>query len=143
MNGEPAGVPRALLHNLKHNRILHDRVILMTVETKETPYVPEDQRVLVEELGQGFYSVVVFYGFAEDPNVPKVLRHLDIPEFTYKPMETTFFLGQRSFVIPRRPTMSRWRTRLFDRMARNAEGASAFFRIPVDRVVEMGAQVEL
>lgn len=143
MNGDPSGIPRALLHNLKHNRILHDRVILMTVETEEIPYVPEDHRILVEDLGQGFYSVVALFGFAEDPDVPGILRELDLPGYKYHPLRTTFFMGMRTFVIPRKPTMSRWRTRLFDRMARNAERASAFFRIPVDRVVEVGAQFEL
>jgi KUP system potassium uptake protein len=143
MNGDPGGIPRALLHNLKHNRILHERVLLMTVETEEIPYVSPEDRVLVEELGDGFFSVVVLYGFAEDPDVPKVLEQLSIDGYTYKPMETTFFLGQRTFVIPKRPVMARWRSRLFDRMSRNAERASAFFRIPVDRVVELGAHVEL
>lgn len=143
MNGDPAGIPRALLHNLKHNRILHERVFLMTVETEEIPYVPEDHRVLLEDLGLGFYSVVALHGFAEDPDVPKVLRNLKLSGYEYNPLQTTFFLGQRTFVIPRKPTMPRWRTHLFDRMARNAERASAFFRIPVDRVVEVGAQFEL
>jgi KUP system potassium uptake protein len=143
MNGDPGGIPRALLHNLKHNRILHERVLLMTVETEEIPYVSEEDRILVEELGDGFFSVVVLYGFAEDPDVPKVLKQLAIEGFRYKPMETTFFLGQRTFVIPKRPVMAGWRSRLFDRMSRNAERASAFFRIPVDRVVELGAHVEL
>ena len=115
----------------------------MTVETEEIPYVPEEHRVLVEELGQGFFLLVALFGFAEDPDVPKVLRNLSLPGYTYAPMETTFFLGQRTFVIPRKPAMARWRTRLFDRMARNAERAPAFFRIPVNRVVEMGAQFEL
>jgi len=143
MSGDPGGVPRALLHNLKHNRILHERVLLMTVETEEIPYVSEEDRVLVEELGSGFYSVVILYGFAEDPDVPKVLRQLPIDGYRYRPMESTFFLGQRTIVIPKRPQMARWRAHLFDRMARNSERASAFFRIPVDRVVELGAQVEL
>jgi len=143
MNGEPAGVPRALLHNLKHNRILHERVLLMTVETEEIPYVSQEDRVLVEELGMGFYSVVVLYGFAEDPDVPKVLKQISLDGYRYRPMETTFFLGQRTIVIPKRPRMARWRSHLFDRMSRNSERASAYFRIPVDRVVELGAQVEL
>ncbi len=143
MNGDPSGIPRALLHNLKHNRILHERVILMTVETEEIPHVSEEDRVLVEELGNGFYSVVVLYGFAEDPDVPRVLKQISLGGYHYIPMETTFFLGQRTLVIPERPVMSHWRSRLFDRMSRNAEGASAFFRIPVDRVVELGAHVEL
>ena len=143
MNGDPAGIPRALLHNLKHNRILHERIILMTVETEEIPHVPEDHRILVEELEQGFTSVVAIYGFAEDPDVPRVLRSLDLPGYRYNPMDTTFFLGQRTFIIPKRPAMAKWRSHLFDRMARNAERASAFFRIPATRVVEVGAQFEL
>jgi KUP system potassium uptake protein len=143
MNGDPAGVPRALLHNLKHNRILHERILLMTVETEEVPYMSEEDRILVEDLGDGFYSVVVLYGFAEDPDVPRVLRQLPLEGYRYNPLETTFFLGLRTLIIPKKPRMARWRSRLFDRMARNAERASAFFRIPVDRVVELGAQVEL
>jgi KUP system potassium uptake protein len=143
MNSEPGGVPRALLHNLKHNRILHERVLLMTVETEEIPYVPEEARLLVEDLGEGFYSVVVLYGFAEDPDVPKILEQISIDGYRYKRLETTFFLGQRTFIIPTKPRMARWRSRLFDRMARNAERASEYFRIPVDRVVELGAHVEL
>ena len=106
MSGDPGGVPRALLHNLKHNRILHERVLLMTVETEEIPYVSEEDRVLVEELGSGFYSVVILYGFAEDPDVPKILRQLPIDGYRDKPMESTFFLGQRTIVIPRRPKMA-------------------------------------
>jgi KUP system potassium uptake protein len=143
MSGDPGGVPRALLHNLKHNRILHERVFLLTVETEEIPYVSEEDRILVEELGSGFFSVVVLYGFAEDPDVPRVLRQLSIDGYRYQPMESTFFLGQRTIVIPKEPGMARWRAHLFDRMTRNAERASAYFRIPVDRVVELGAQVEL
>jgi KUP system potassium uptake protein len=87
--------------------------------------------------------VVVLYGFAEDPDVPKVLRALPLEGYRYNPLETTFFLGLRTLVIPKKPKMAPWRSRLFDRMARNSERASAFFRIPVDRVVELGAQVEL
>ncbi len=143
MNSEPGGVPRALLHNLKHNRILHERVLLMTVETEDVPYVPEEARLLVEELGEGFYSVVALYGFAEDPDVPRILRQISIEGYRYKRLETTFFLGQRTFIIPSKPKMARWRSHLFDRMARNAERASEYFRIPVDRVVELGAHVEL
>jgi KUP system potassium uptake protein len=143
MNGNPAGIPRALLHNLKHNRILHERVLLMTVETEEIPHVPEDHRILVEELGQGFFSVVAIYGFDEDPDVPAVLKELELPGYRYNPLDTTFFMGHRTFVIPKKPSMARWRSQLFDRMSRNAERASAFFRIPVNRVVEVGAQIEL
>jgi KUP system potassium uptake protein len=143
MSGDPGGVPRALLHNLKHNRILHERVFLMTVETEESPYVPKEERVTVEELGKGFHTVVAHYGFAEDPDVPEILQNLELEGYEYRPMETTFFLGKRTLVIPKRPIMARWRSRLFDRMARNAESASAFFRIPVSRVVEVGAQLEL
>lgn len=143
MNGNPGSVPRALLHNLKHNRILHERVLLMTVETEEIPYVGKDDRILVEELGQGFFSVVALYGFAEDPDVPAVLKNLSVDGYRYRPMESTFFLGERTIIISRRPKMARWRARLFDRMARNAEQASAFFRIPANRVVELGAQIEL
>ncbi|MFC1660359.1 potassium transporter Kup [Gemmatimonadota bacterium] len=143
MNGDPEGVPRALLHNLKHNRILHERVLLMTVVTEEVPYVAEQDRTSVEELGEGFWKVVARFGFAEDPDVPKVLKGASIDGYRYNPLDTSFFLGQRTIIIPKRPQMARWRALIFDRMSRNAQGASAFFRIPVDRVVELGAQIEL
>ena len=143
MNGDPEGVPRALLHNLKHNRVLHERILLMTVVTEEIPYVAEQHRTTVEELGEGFWKVVARFGFAEDPDVPKVLRESIIDGYTYNPLDTSFFLGQRTIIILKRPKMARWRALIFDRMSRNAQAASAFFRIPVNRVVELGAQVEL
>jgi len=143
MNGDPHGVPRALLHNLKHNRVLHERVLLMTVLTEEIPYVAEEDSTEVEELGQGFWRVVARFGFAEDPDVPKVLREASIDGYKYNALETAFFLVQRTLIIPRKPQMPRWRATLFARMSRNAQGASAFFRIPVNQVVELGAQVEI
>ncbi|MFQ5538513.1 MAG: potassium transporter Kup [Gemmatimonadota bacterium] len=137
------GVPRALLHNLKHNQVLHETVILMTVETMEIPRVDEEERVSVEELGGGFYRVIARFGFAEDPNVPAVMRSIEIPRWKYAEMRTSFFFGEISMVISDNPPMARWRTVLFERMSRNAQRASRFFQIPPNRVVGMGAQVEL
>jgi KUP system potassium uptake protein len=137
------GVPRALLHNLKHNRVLHERVILLTVETLDTPYVREQQRTEATDLGLGFFRVVARYGFAEDPDVPEILRTVPIPGYEYKEMQNSFFLGEITIIVPKHPDMIRWRAVLFERMARNALRASSYFRIPPNRVVGLGAQVEL
>jgi len=143
MTAGAGGVPRALLHNLKHNQVLHETVILMSVETLDVPYVRSGSRAQVAELGTGFYRVLARYGFAEDPDVPAILRGIDIPGWQYKEMTNSFFLGEITIIVPEHPGMARWRAVLFERMARNALRASAYFRIPPNRVVGLGAQVEL
>jgi KUP system potassium uptake protein len=137
------GVPRALLHNLKHNKVLHERVILLSVDTLDVPYAHPGDRYEVAELGTGFYRVLARYGFAEDPDVPNVLSQIEIPGYEYKEMQNSFFLGEITIIVPKHPGMARWRGLLFERMARNALRASAYFRIPPNRVVGLGAQVEL
>jgi KUP system potassium uptake protein len=143
MTAGSEGVPRALLHNLKHNRVLHERVILLTVETLDVPYVRSPSRSTVTELGQGFWRVVASYGFAEDPDVPAVLSEVEIPGYEYREMQNSFFFGEVTIIVGHKPGMARWRAILFERMARNALRASAYFRIPANRVVGLGAQVEL
>lgn len=138
-----SGVPRALLHNLKHNKVLHERVIFLSVDTLDVPYLRGRQRTRVKDVGDGFFRVVAEYGFAEDPDVPAVLRGVDIPGYEYKEMENSFFLGEITIIIPKHPAMAHWRAMLFERMSRNALRASAYFRIPPNRVVGLGAQVEL
>jgi KUP system potassium uptake protein len=143
MSGNPGGTPPALVHNLAHNKVLHERVVFLTVVTDEIPHVPPDERVKVRHLGKGFHSVHVRYGFMEDPSMLDIIdrareRRLEIP------LEgTTFFLGREELVSTDRPGMARWRERLFAFMSRNALRATAFFQIPSTQVFEVGAQVEL
>jgi KUP system potassium uptake protein len=136
-------VPHALLHNLKHNRVVHEQVILLTVDTAEVPYVPAGERLEVELLGQGFCRIVAHYGFMQDPNVPRALALASSDEFPIDPMKTTYFLGREKLIPAGRSGMARWRERLFALLSQNAEGATGFFRIPPNRVVELGAQIEL
>jgi len=137
------GVPLALLHNLKHNKVLHQKVVLLTVETKEIPYVPDDEELEVRELGHGVYRVVLRYGFMESPDVPEALRRVSHPDLTFDEGTTTFFLGRETLLATKRPGMAIWRERLFSWMTRNAQGAPIYFRLPPNRVVELGAQIEL
>jgi KUP system potassium uptake protein len=143
MSGNPGGTPPALVHNLAHNKVLHERVVFLTVVTDEIPHVPPDERVKVKHMGKGFHSVHVRYGFMEDPSMLDIIdrareRRLEIP------LEgTTFFLGREELVSTDRPGMARWRERLFAFMSRNALRATAFFQIPSTQVFEVGAQVEL
>jgi KUP system potassium uptake protein len=143
LTGDPEGTPHALLHNLNHNHVLHEQVILLTVDTAEVPYVPSRERLEVKELGQGFRRIVAHYGFMQDPNVPGVLALASTPEFPMEPMRTTYFLGREKLIPAGRSGMARWRERLFAFLSRSAEGATTFFRIPPNRVVELGAQIEL
>ncbi len=141
-------VPPVLLHHLKHNKVLHERVVLASLVTEEIPSVPEAERVAVRELGSGFVQVVARYGFMETPDVPAILesipkRAIPGPKLRIVPMETTYFLG-RETLLPTGPSrMASWRKRLFIVMARNAQTASSFFGLPPNRVVEMGAQIQL
>ncbi len=136
------GVPPALLHNLKHNKVLHERVVLLTVVTEPTPTVPDAARWTLRDVAPGFYRLVVRYGFMETPDIPALLARVDVPPLTFKPLETTYFLS-RDTILPSGRTMARWRARLFAFMSRNARSAGDYFRLPPNRVVELGAQVEL
>ncbi|HET8542545.1 MAG TPA: potassium transporter Kup [Anaeromyxobacter sp.] len=148
MTGNVGNVPPVLLHHLKHNKVLHERVILVSLTTEEIPSVPEAERVTASELGSGFYQVIARYGFMETPGVPALLDSLPRrpgpgPKLRVAPMETTYYLG-RETLLPTGPArMARWRKRLFIVMARNAQTASSFFGLPPNRVVEMGAQIQL
>jgi KUP system potassium uptake protein len=144
MSGTAAGVPPPLLHNLEYNKVMHQQVILLTVHTTEVPHVPPAERARVERLADGLYRVTLDYGFMDQPDVPLALGSL--PPETGLPvsvMETAFFLGRETLLATRRPGMSVWRERLFAFMSRNAQRATAFFKIPPERVVEIGIQVEL
>jgi KUP system potassium uptake protein len=142
---EPTGIPRTLLHNLKHNKVLHEKVILMTVSSEDVPRMPRGQRAQVESLSHGFYRVVLRYGFSEHPNVAPALYRCLLPYFPIEAQETTFFLGHQTLLVsPRnRMPMSTWRRHFYVWLARNSLSAARFFHIPANRVVELGAQFEI
>jgi KUP system potassium uptake protein len=143
MTSNLTGTPPTLLHNLQHNKVLHERVILLTVVTSDTPYVAPEKRTQVEVLGHGFYRLTVRYGFMEEPDVPEALSQASTHGFKVDLNDTTFFLGLETLLATRRPGLPLWRERLFVLIARNAVRANAFFKIPPERVVELGMQVEL
>ena len=143
MYGDSRRTPPALLHNLKHNRVLHAQVVFLAVITNEVPYVPDERRAVVDSLGGGFWQIRLNYGFMEDVDVPAALRAIGHPELPFKPLETTYFLGRETLIPSKRPGMALWRERLFSLMSRNARPATRYFRLPPNRVVELGAQVEL
>ena len=142
--GNPRGVPTALLHNLKHNRVLHELTLIVSVQTLEQPRVPEEQRAEVKDWGQGIWTIVLNFGFSELPDVPQTLTSLNIPGLAFNPHQTTYFLGRESLVVSsRKRTMMQWRKKLFWFMSHNALAATSFFRLPVNQVVEISAQTEL
>ncbi len=143
MTSNLQGTPPTLLHNLQHNKVLHERVLLLTVVTSDVPHVGPDQRSEVTPLGQGFYRLTLRYGFMEEPDVPDALRETSERGFPIDLADTTFFLGVETLLATRRPGLPLWRERLFVLIARNAVRANSFFKIPPDRVVELGMQVEL
>jgi KUP system potassium uptake protein len=143
MYSDPTSTPPALLHNLKHNKVLHERVVLLSVETMEIPRVPNKERLEVHKLENGFYRVVLHYGFMEDPNVPRDLTRARKQGLELKSSEVTYFLGRERLFASKKPGMAIWRENLFAAMSRNARAATDFFRLPPDRVVELGSQVEL
>ncbi|MEJ2369131.1 MAG: potassium transporter Kup, partial [Acidobacteriota bacterium] len=143
MTGNASGVPTTLLHNLKHNHVLHERVVFLTIESEEEPRVSPKERLIVEELGHGIYRMQARYGYMETPDVSALLKSAQRYGFTFEPMRTTFFLGRDTVIPSPKPGMAIWRERLFALMARNAQGATFFFNLPPNRVVELGAQIEL
>jgi KUP system potassium uptake protein len=143
MNGDPEGTPSALLHNLKHNRVLHERVIILSVITEEIPHVPPRDRTSTERLGEGLYRIIVHYGFMEDPDVPQALSRISLDGWEFDPAQTTYFLGRETLISTSRPGMARWREHLFIFMSRNARNATSFFGLPPNRVVELGTQLEI
>jgi KUP system potassium uptake protein len=143
MSGSAEGTPIALLHNLKHNKVLHERVIILTAATRDVPYVNEVDRVTLQKSEHGFYRVLGYFGFMEEPNVPQLLELCQKQGLDYRPEQTTFFLSRETIIPTKMPGMALWRERLFAMMSRNAQHATTFFRLPVNRVVELGMQVEL
>ncbi len=143
LTGNPDYVPAALLHNLKHNKVLHERVLFVTVSTLDEPEAGPERRTEVMELAPGIHRVLLRYGFMESPNVPRALEDLAARGIPYEPMQVSYFLGREVLVRAMAPKLSLWRLWLFLLMARNAVPATEFFRIPSDRVVELGVRVAI
>ena len=140
-NGD--GVPHALLHNLKHNKVLHERVVLLTVITEDIPYVTDTDNVEIIDLSKNFFRMTIKYGFKDEPEVPAVLEHCQRYGLGFDLMDTSFFLSRETLVAAAVPGMAVWREKIFVAMSKNAQRATEFFKIPTNRVVELGSQVEL
>jgi KUP system potassium uptake protein len=136
------GAPVVLLHHLKHNKVLHEQVILLSVTTADVPEVPQSDRVKVEPLGEGFYRIIASYGFMQTPNVRDVMACCEPKGIKVRPADTSYFLGREELIPTGAAKMAKWRKRLFVVMSRNARAATAFFGLPPNRVVELGAQIE-
>jgi KUP system potassium uptake protein len=144
MNGNATRTPMALLHNLEHNKVLHQRIVFVTVKTVPLPYVDDDERVRFESLGNGFSRIRLYHGYMEEPDVPRDLAAIEQPGFVFNPDETTYFLGRETVIATEKYSgMSIWRERLFSFLSRNATSATSYFGLPPARVVEMGEQVEI
>jgi KUP system potassium uptake protein len=143
MASSAAGVPSALLHNIKHNKVLHERVVILTVAIEDVPYVDPDKRCTTKDLGQGFHRISLRYGFLEETDVPAALKRADMCGGPFEMMKTSFFLSRQTLIASAKPGMAIWREKLFAWMLRNAASAMEFFRLPSNRVVELGSQVEI
>ena len=141
--GNPDGTPAALTHNFKHNKIIHKRVVLLTILIEEIPFVETERRVEVADLGEGFFRVIGRYGFMEEPDALEILKLCKPHGLNFREMETTFFLSRETIISSERRGLARWRKRLFALLSRNAQPANAYFRLPPNRVVELGLQVEI
>ena len=136
-------VPHALLHNLLHNQVLHSQVVLLTVVTEDSPRVPVQHRFEVEGYGHGFFRVILHFGFMDEPDVPTALKLCHLDELDFSPMRTTYFLSRETVIASKLVGMSRWRGNLFAFLLKNANGNLRFFNLPLNRVIELGTQVEI
>jgi KUP system potassium uptake protein len=142
MTSSPEGVPVVLLHHLKHNKMLHETVVLLSVTTRGIPEVPPERGLTLERLGHGFVRVVATFGFMQSPNIPELLARAAAQGVPVPPMDTSYYLGRERLVLTGHAKMHRWRKLLFALMSRNARSATEFFKIPPNRVIELGAQIE-
>jgi KUP system potassium uptake protein len=137
-------VPAALLHNLKHNQVLHERVLILNVKVEEVPHVPSEKRLDVHDAGQGFYRVILHYGYMEEVDIPRDLAEIDTCGAPFNMMSTSFFLGRQKLIASKkRPGMALWREKLFSWMLKSSESAMEFFKLPTNRVVELGSQLQI
>jgi KUP system potassium uptake protein len=143
MYGNAQGTPPALLHNLMHNKVLHERVVLMNVQTEDIPLVPEERRLEFHHLDHNFHIIKVHYGFMDEPNIPRALAQCRVLQFRFNLMETSFFLRREKIVAVKHSAFSNWRKQLFILMSNTMLNATEFFRIPTNRVIELGGQIEI
>nr|WP_029622954.1 potassium transporter Kup [Sphingomonas elodea] len=143
LTSTPDSIPPALLHNLKHNKVLHERIVLLTVAIEQVPHVVGKECTSMEALGEGFFRVVLHYGFMDEVDVPAALAAIRDCGAPFRPMETSYFLARQTLLPSSRPGMAIWREKLFAWMVRNAESAMEFFKLPTNRVVELGSQLEI
>jgi len=143
MTAQPRGTPPALAHNLRHNKVMHEYVVILTVSTAPVPHVPPAEQIVFESLGYGVFTMRALYGFMQDPNVPDALRTAQHSGLDIDADDVTYFLGRETILVTHRRGMAMWREKLFVLMTRNAVRATAFFRLPPERVVELGVQVEI
>jgi KUP system potassium uptake protein len=141
LTGNPYAAPTSMMHNLKHNRVMHERNILLSIKTEDTPRVPRHERVTIERVSDHFIRIIARYGFMETPSVPKILEHCKRKDCSIEMGATSFFLSRRSLRVTKKSEMPRWQERLFIALAGSAEDATTYFQIPTDRVVEVGTQV--
>jgi len=143
LTGNPESTPGSLLHNLKHNKVLHERIVILRFAVSDAPFIEDAERLQVEQLPHGFFRVTAFFGFMESPTLDGILERCAHEGLELDPMKTTYFLGRETILATRKPGMARWRKQLFAFLARNAQQATAYFKLPPNRVVELGMQVEI
>ncbi|MBM3288961.1 MAG: potassium transporter Kup [Candidatus Hydrogenedentes bacterium] len=143
LSGTPSVVPVVLLHNLKYNKVLHEKTIVLSFVFEETSHVPEDERVEVADLGHGFFNVIAHYGFMESPHILDIIDRASEKGLQFERRTTGFYLGRESIVVGKSKGMAKWRTQLFATMSRLATGATSYFGIPPNQVVELGVQIEM
>jgi KUP system potassium uptake protein len=144
LSASPEGIPSALLHNLKHNQVLHERVLILTVSVEEVPHADAGGRLEVHDAGEGFYRVILHYGFMEEVDIPRDLAGIDSIGGPFNMMSTSFFLGRQKLIASKdHPGMALWRERLFAWMMKSSESAMEFFKLPTNRVVELGSQLQI
>ncbi len=143
LTADASHTPAAFLHNLKHNKVLHERIIILQVDTMDVPVVSEANRVEVERLGKGFHTVIAHYGFTEQPDIPEALRACRPHGIAYDEMETSFFLGRETLVPSQHSRLGRWRRDWFISLSHSASATKTFFRIPPNRAIELGNQIQI
>ena len=141
--GQPKGAPIPLLHNLKHNRVLHERNIVLTIVTDRTPYVPKDSRIEIKDLSESFFRIIAHFGFMETPTISEIIECCAMKDFVIEEEKTSFFLGRETIICTRKPGMARWREHLFVAMSRHAQRPAEFFKLPFNRTIELGGRVEI
>jgi len=142
LTGNPVGTPVPLIRNFHHNKVVHEKIFLLNVQVEEVPFVKRRNRFVVEKIGEGFYRVILRYGFSENPNVFRALRNLRIEGQKIRLSDITFFLGRETLIVKKNTRMKTWRKNLFAFLSRNARDATTFFRVPPNQVIEIGVQIE-